>query len=111
MGCDKVMEKLQPVGFQMSGTVFELPASEYVFVSNPNKCFLKIHKNNLPGKEAQIFLMGDLFLKHFYSVYDFDNDKIGLGINSHSKDLVQIYEPGKRPNQKSFTFAEDQTVA
>lgn len=88
MSCDKVAEKLKPVGFQLSGMVYEIPAMEYLFVSNAQKCFLKIHKNNLPGNESEIFLMGDLFLKHFYSVYDFDNDRIGLGINSHSAKLV-----------------------
>lgn len=88
--------------------VYEIPASEYLFVSNAQKCFLKIHKNNLPGKEAEILLMGDLFLKHFYSVYDFDNDRIGLGINTHSAKLVQIYKPGKREKDKPSSFAEDQ---
>ena len=61
--------------------MYEIPPSQYVFESNPNKCFLKIHKNNLPDQNENLFLMGDLFLKHFYSVFDFDHDMIGLGIN------------------------------
>ena len=54
--------------------------------------------------------MGDLFLKHFYSVYDFDNDRIGLGINTHSAKLVQIYKPGKREKDKPISFAKDQVT-
>ena len=44
-----------------------------------------------------MFLIGDVFLKHFYSVYDFDKDQISLGINIHSKDVVKMYKPGERP--------------
>jgi hypothetical protein len=78
--------------------VYEIPSSQYTFESNPNKCFLKIHKNNLPDQNANLFLMGDLFLKHFYSVFDFDNDMIGLGINVNLVESgVHMYGPGRRP--------------
>jgi hypothetical protein len=84
--CSDVEKKLQPVGFQLSGMVYEIPASQYLFASNPSKCFLKIHKNNLPDQNSNLFLMGGLFLKHFYSVFDFDNDLIGLGIDVNFQD-------------------------
>lgn len=35
-------------------------------------------------------MFGGLFLKHFYSIYDYDNEYISLGVNTHSSDLVQI---------------------
>ena len=44
-----------------------------------------------------MFLIGDAFLRHFYSVYDFDRDQVSLGINVHSKDKVSMYKPGGRP--------------
>jgi len=43
-------------------------------------------------------LIGDAFLKHFYSVYDFDRDTLSLGVNMHSKGKVSMYKPGTRPN-------------
>jgi hypothetical protein len=43
-----------------------------------------------------LFLIGDAFLKHFYSVYDFDRDTVSLGINTHSKGKVAMYKPGER---------------
>jgi hypothetical protein len=39
-----------------------------------------------------------LFLKHFYSVYDFDKDTLSLGVNMHSNEKVSMYKPGNRPD-------------
>jgi hypothetical protein len=36
-------------------------------------------------------LFGGLFLKHFYSIYDYDQELISLGINSHSEGMVDMY--------------------
>ena len=49
---------------------------------------------------ANIYLIGDLFLKHFYSVYDFDKDEVSLGINTHSKDKAQMFSPAELQNKK-----------
>jgi hypothetical protein len=37
-----------------------------------------------------MFLLGDVFLRNFYSVFDYENNKVSLGINLHSKDFVGI---------------------
>jgi len=53
-----------------------------------------IHKSDVNNNdESNIYLIGDLFLKHFYSVYDFDKDEMSFGINTHSKDKVQMFNP------------------
>ena len=43
--------------------------------------------------------MGDAFLKHYYSAFDFDKNEILLGINTHSKDQVKM-ETAKAPEEK-----------
>ncbi len=43
-------------------------------------------------RHAESFLIGDVFLKHYYSTYDIDNEKIGLGINIHSQGKVRMYQ-------------------
>lgn len=50
-------------------------------------------------------------MRHFYSVYDFDKDQIGLGINKHSEGRVALYKPGERPadSQAAETAAVDVT--
>ena len=69
----------------MSGTVFELSPQNYLF-RETNQCTFQIVSNTLPGKYANIYLIGDVFLKHFYSTFDVDRNEIGLGININSKD-------------------------
>lgn len=88
---------MKNVGFQMSDYVFELTPEQYLYKGDANKCYFVIHKCKLPGKNANLYLIGDAFLKHFYSVYDFDQDQLSLGINVHSKDKVKMYKPGQLP--------------
>ena len=35
-----------------------------------------------------MFLLGDVFLRNFYSVYDFQDLSVYLAVNEHSKDSV-----------------------
>lgn len=85
--------KVKPVGFQMSDYVFEINPQQYLYKSSHNKCYFVIHKCRLPGKNKNLYLIGDAFLKHFYSVYDFDKDTVSLGINKHSEGKVRMYKP------------------
>jgi len=82
----------------MSDFVFELQPKEYLYPAHASKCYFVLHKCKLPGKNKNLFLIGDAFLRHFYSVYDFDSDQISLGINSHSEGKVNMYKPGDRPD-------------
>ena len=85
----------------MSDYVFEINPEQYLYKSSHQKCYFVIHKCRLPGKNKNLFLIGDAFLKHFYSVYDFDRDTVSLGINMHSKGKVSMYKPGQRPESLS----------
>jgi hypothetical protein len=78
----------------MSDYMFELSAEEYLFIARKNTCFFMIHKTDLSANLDQYYMIGGLFLKHFYTVYDFDKDEVSLGINTHSKGKVQMYPPG-----------------
>jgi len=94
--CEEVAPKVKPVGFQMSDYVFEINPEQYLYKSDDEKCFFVIHKCRLPGKNKDLFLIGDAFLRHFYSVYDFEKDQVSLGVNVHSKGKVSMYKPGDR---------------
>lgn len=93
--CSELQDILHPVAFQLSDYVFEMSARQYLFQdTDKNRCYMLIHKCTLPGQNAYLFLIGDVFLRNFYSVYDFEKDQVGLGINIHSKGKVHMYKPG-----------------
>jgi len=100
--CEDVAPKVKPVGFQMSDYVFEINPEQYLYKSSHKKCYFVIHKCRLPGKNKNLFLIGDAFLKHFYSVYDFDRDTVSLGVNMHSKGKVNMYKPGQRSEEEGL---------
>ncbi len=87
----------------MSDYVFEINPEQYLYKSSHKKCYFVIHKCRLPGKNKNLFLIGDAFLKHFYSVYDFDRDTVALGVNAHSEGKVSMYKPGSRPTDAKAT--------
>jgi len=95
----------------MSDYVFEINPAQYLYKANENKCYFVIHKCRLPGKNKDLFLIGDAFLRHFYSVYDFDSDQISLGINVHSKGQVSMYKPGERPKSSEKAQTSEENLA
>lgn len=40
-----------------------------------------------------MFLLGDVFLRNFYSVFDYDNQLVYLAVNKHAEDYVAISRP------------------
>lgn len=49
--------------------------------------------------KRQEYLIGNVFLKNFYSVYDYDRMEVQLGLSVHSKDLANI----KKYKEKSWS--------
>jgi hypothetical protein len=85
----KLSEKLNSVGFNIEKTVFELSPMAYLH-QGEGICQFAIAENPLDKLNNGNFLFGGLFLKHFYSIYDYDNELISLGINTHSAHLVTM---------------------
>lgn len=111
--CKTFKHKLKPLGFQMSDYVFEINPDQYLLESTSKKhkkCYFIIKKCRLPGKNKNLFLVGDTFLKHFYSVYDFDKDTVSLGINQHSKGKVSMFKPGERPDNLIKTLTSEDNM-
>jgi hypothetical protein len=62
-------------------------------------CQFAIAKNPLDNFNNGQFLFGSLFLKHFYSIYDYDQEYISLGVNEHSKNLVSMKQWNGEENE------------
>ena len=92
--CDEVGQELKPVGFLIAGggqaggeTIFSINPSEYLFQAE-GKCQFAITENKLDKFNNKNFIFGQAFLKHFYTVYNFENEQISLGINTKSQGKV-----------------------
>ena len=78
----------------MEDHVFELEPATYLYdIPGMNLCELLIEENTLPDGFDQIYLIGDTFLAHYYSVYDYDANTLALGVNTHSEQLAAIRLP------------------
>jgi len=73
----------------MSGQVFTLSPDQYLYQAE-GKCYFVLNECKLTGKNKDIYIMGDAFLKHYYSAFDFDKNEISLGINTHSDGKVKM---------------------
>jgi hypothetical protein len=93
----------------MSGRVFEVPPELYLFQAD-GKCQFGIYKNVLQGNSVDLFIIGEPLLKNLYTVYDFEQDEIKLGVNIDSTSNVLIYRPGQRPSD-GVMHATNQTLA
>jgi hypothetical protein len=61
VSCADLTKKLQPIGFQMSGKVFEVPPNVYLFQAEGN-CQFGIYKNDLGGNSMNMFIIGEPLL-------------------------------------------------
>ena len=104
MPCDEIAKKLRPVSMQLSGVVFKLEPKQYLWQVEGGQCFFILSENKLEGKNRDIYILGGAFLKHFYSAYDFDSNRLSLGINTHSQGLVSI-ENGQAMSNKEVSSA------
>jgi hypothetical protein len=71
-------------------TIFELTPKAYLH-QGEGICQFAIAENPLDSFNNGNFLLGDLFLKHFYTILDFDQEMVSLGVNTHSEGLVNMY--------------------
>lgn len=105
MPCDEMAKKLKPISMQLSGVVFKMEPKQYLWQVDGGQCFFILSENKLTGKNRDIYILGGAFLKHFYSAYDFDANRLSLGINTHSQGLVSI-ESGQAMSKNDAPAAD-----
>ncbi|XP_036129392.1 pepsin B [Molossus molossus] len=77
VNCNSV-QSLPVVTFIISGSQFPLPPSAYV-LNNNGYCRLGVEATYLPSPNGQpLWILGDVFLKEYYSVYDMANNRVGF---------------------------------
>ncbi|KAI9305102.1 aspartic peptidase domain-containing protein [Cunninghamella echinulata] len=75
LDCDKV-DSLPEFCFVFGGKDFCLDGSDYV-LNVQNQCISSFTGMDIPGG---LWIVGDAFLRKYYSVYDLGNDRVGLAL-------------------------------
>ncbi|CDS03074.1 hypothetical protein LRAMOSA00476 [Lichtheimia ramosa] len=74
--CNKIPD-LPEFCFVFSGKDFCLSGEDYV-LNVQNQCISGFMGMDIPEPAGPLWIVGDVFLRKFYSVYDLGNDRVGL---------------------------------
>jgi hypothetical protein len=70
--------------------IYNIPPNDYLLEGSdfdiPGFCIIGVSYG-----DYGMYILGDVFLKGFYSVYDFDNKKVGLALHPHSRGSIDGY--------------------
>ncbi|XP_026511069.1 gastricsin-like [Terrapene carolina triunguis] len=72
------IQSLPTISFTINGVSFPLPPSAYI-LNNNGYCSVGVEQTYLPSQNGQpLWILGDVFLRQYYSVYDMGNNRIGF---------------------------------
>lgn len=77
VSCNSIQD-LPTFSFIINGVQFPLPPSSYILNDN-GYCTLGVEPTYLPSPNGQpLWILGDVFLRAYYSVYDMGNNRVGF---------------------------------
>ncbi|GMM56907.1 proteinase A [Maudiozyma humilis] len=74
--CD-TRESLPDLSFKLDGTVFTISPFDYTLEVS-GSCISAITPMDFPEPVGPLAIIGDAFLRRYYSIYDLDNNAVGL---------------------------------
>lgn len=79
--CDMI-DSLPDIAFQFNGKQFIIKPEQYVIKAG-GQCLSGFMGMDIPAPAGPIWIIGDIFLRAYYSVYDFGKSRVGLATAVH----------------------------
>ncbi|CAM9556089.1 unnamed protein product [Ectocarpus sp. 4 AP-2014] len=74
---------LPPLTFTIGGKEYTLEGDEYVISAGNDKvCILAIMGMDIPEPMGPLWILGDVFMRKYYTVFDYGNAQIGLATST-----------------------------
>lgn len=77
LGCLSI-EDLPEVSFVIGGINYALKGDQYLIDRKGKGCEVGFTRSNLPSQFSGTFILGDSFMKNFYTHFDLGNKRIGF---------------------------------
>uniref|UniRef100_A0A670ZBH9 Progastricsin n=1 Tax=Pseudonaja textilis TaxID=8673 RepID=A0A670ZBH9_PSETE len=73
------LQSMPTITFAINGVYFPLTPANYVLQYSGDYCRIAIMPTYLPSQNGQpLWILGDVFLRPYYSVYDLGNNRVGF---------------------------------